>query len=209
MTPREVRRSARLVLVLASGCGALSAEHDTREPDVFVAPSTDRDPAPFKPRPSATTALRESDSTLTLVQSTTHEQARALALRFVRALLDADAAALRDMLAEDVTRISAAQRVVRDSMVSECLGIAHQLHFRPELQVEDVIVLAELRTGPLAGLGPRMPPGLVPSDVSVEVPVRRIDVRGPASPAFYTDLPCISRLVVRPGPYPIVVAVGR
>lgn len=208
MTPREVVRVARLALVLTGGC-ALSSGHGTREPDAFVAPSTDRDPAPFRPRPSAATTPRESDSTLTLVQSTAHEQARTLALRFVRALLDADATALRDLLAEDVTRISAAQRVARDSMVSECLGIAHQLHFRPELRVEDVIVLGELRTGPLASLGLGMPPGLVPSDVSVEVPVRRIDVRGAASPAFYTDLPCISRLVVRPGPYPIVLAVGR
>jgi hypothetical protein len=193
-------RAAVVVSIALCACAA------SRPPGPrFSAPSTDADPAPFRPRPGERPAA-DGGRPLVLVESSGESQARALGLRFVRALLDADSETLRTLFPSEVLRIAAGQRVPRERLLEVCLTSAQQMRFQPGQRIEDAIDLPTLRVTPVVRARELALPGVALSDVILFIPVRRPG--GGSGPAF-TELPCISPIVVRPGPEPLIVAVGR
>ncbi len=131
-----------------------------------------------------------------LVASDATAQARATAARFIRALLDNDPAALRDVFDEQVTRMSANQRIPRDDLVAECLSYARQLELARDQRAEDAANLRDARMRSLASEPAPLPVDLLGTDVLVQLTIR--GARNPVLNPNQTSLPCLTPFVVRP-----------
>lgn len=132
-----------------------------------------------------------------------HAQARATALAFVRALLEADAQALSLLLDDQVTLIAEGSRKQRRDVVVACLGERSALSYRQERRVEALVDVGQIAVTPASADGLPRPSGIQASDLAVQLT--------PAPGAANTGArpPCLGTLYVRPGPRSGVVAIMR
>lgn len=162
-----------LALALSSpACGA-SRGHGGEVAPVTRAPLTDRDPAPHQPLPSGAT---QGEGVRALAVSSHVDSAVQLALEFVAAVRDADAARIRSLMADEMYRLGerdfyrptsamAAVRTLNSAATRTNTNGARPAPLSRLLQVQRAEVSAPRPSSPEGGRG------LLPSDTLVTFPV--------------------------------------
>jgi hypothetical protein len=137
------------------------------------------------------------------------EQARRLALRLIRTLLDGDEPALRSLFDAIVSRTRLRREVDRADIIEECLDYARQLRWRSDMEVGDVIDADGIDVSRWRGTAPGggRVPGIVRTDLVVRIPLRGVGPR-PVPRCFHRSAG-VAEIVVRPGLRPLVVGVHR
>lgn len=191
-----------LTLAPALACSAAPAHkgpHEVRSTDPRFEPS---DPPPYTPPPSA---RGQTGEPVALQTRGSEEQARRLALNLVRALLEADPAALGALMAARVVRVPGGRATPREELVAQCIEAAQSLLYEADSKVDDLIDIEALAPQPVARFHePSMlPPELREGDLAVPLPPRG------GSAAHFRQIPCLRRLYIRPGPTPLLVGLGH
>jgi hypothetical protein len=143
--------------------------------------------------------------TLSLKSGGAQAQVRATALRFVRALVENDAAALAELLPPRVVLTLDGTQKARDELIERCLKDTRALVYASENDPALLIDLDEMlvtRAGTHARSVP-LPTGIDPDDWSVTLPPRD------ALDESARRVSCITTLYVRTGPRHQVVGIAR
>ena len=144
---------------------------------------------------------RTGEGTLALRSEGGQSQAHATALRFVAALVHADAAALAQLLAPRVTLTIDGTQKPREELIERCLKDTRALIYATEHDAAQLIDLEEMRVQ-RAGSAP-LAIGIDASDWIVTLPPRDT-LDQPAR-----RVPCIATLFVRTGPEDHIVGLAR
>ncbi len=196
--------SGLLATVLGAACAGAPPEAPG---EATAAPPTDRDPPPYVPAPEDGARTGHA---VGIVTSGGFEQARALTIRIVEAVRDGDRQALEERLADPIGRTRPRLLTPRDpraQRVTQLLDVRHQRHaIEPGTPIEELIDPDGIEVVPLAqhAQDEDIPEGFLPTDLYVTVPIRDRGRR-----YFGVALQWLGegRLVVRPGPDPLVVAL--
>ena len=188
------RLGAGVVLCLACGCAARAQPSTAADAN----PQEHADPLPYIPRPTQA----PSGETRALATLGGEAQARAVAHRFLRALLDGDSHALSHLMSPSVLRVRMQRRLPRAELIAHCLRHAQRLHFHPDSSVDEVVGIDRIRVTAVAepSNARALSQGLRPADLSVRVPLHGANARS-------VPPPCLSHICVRAGPDPVIVAV--
>ena len=163
-------------------------------------------PAPrlhYSPRPGDES---QDDGVHALRLEGAERQARAAAVAFIEAFVRGDSHALLAMLAPALARDDEGTTPGRESDLTRCLAGARSLEYEPGLEAGELIDLESIVARPAADYhrsASALPAGVEAADLVVIMRPR------PSLPALLRHSPCLSRLYVRPGPKPLVVALGR
>jgi len=195
------RAAAALLATCLVGCASESGVPAFRahaSPGLGDPPLRDVDRAPYAPRPGP----RDGVGAQAVRVRADEAQARATALLFAAALLDADPQALSLVLDEQVTLIAQGARKPRREVVTACLGDARATAYRHE-RVESVIDLGQVTVYRGGSEGLPQPPGTDHGDLAVLLnPVLGAAAGG-------QRVACLGTVFVRPGPRAVVVALVR
>ncbi len=179
---------ALLIIVCLAGC---ATPRGTREPGATQAleaaeqstpASTALDPPPYTPLPSEEDEVSRRDLPIALRTSGSEERARILAIRFVRAIRDSDAAELERSLDARLARVQprlGRPGRPREAVVEQLLHHPRRRGFGPSMRLEEIIDVERASIRPLTeapGADP-IPNGLRPSDLLVILPLRPLGRR--------------------------------
>lgn len=136
-------------------------------------PVTDSDPPPWTPTPERSAW---SSGAVGLTMSGGHDQARSVARLVVQAIVDGDAAALERHLAPRIARMIPGVSSPADSAASVIRLATHQqrrANLRLGTPIEQLVELERIDVSPLSRhlVNRPIPPGLLPSDLYVVVPM--------------------------------------
>lgn len=157
----------------------------------------------YVPAPSATADTRQS--MIALRSGGAQAQVRATALRFVKALVETDAAALAELLPVRVVLTLEGTQKPRDELIERCLKDTRALVYATERDPALLIDTGEMlieRADTHARSVP-LPLGIDLADWTVTLPVR--DAHDEAA----RRVPCITTLFVRTGPRHQIVGIAR
>lgn len=194
------RRFAAALWVSLLGCAGAQPDPWPSRPahlgDARVADSRD---VGYTPR--AQEHGRAAQGTLALRAGGARAQAHATALRFVAALVQADAAALAELFAPRVALTIDATQKSRDELIERCLKDTRTLIYATEHDPARLIDLEEMRVAPATSAP--LPAGIEAGDWIVTLPPRDT-LDQPAR-----RVPCIATLYIRTGPQDQVVGLAR
>ncbi|MEM9074108.1 MAG: hypothetical protein AAGE52_36790 [Myxococcota bacterium] len=138
---------------------------------VSGSPSTEADPPPYTPPPSETAT---TGTTTALATSGGGEQAKAVAIRFVRGVVEGNEDALVRLLATDILtaqpRLTGQQRL-RSDIVTQALQSAQRRRLGGATTVDTFIDANSIQVQPLSQAVRQIPNALRPSDLYVTVPL--------------------------------------
>lgn len=195
--------STLLALVAASalGCGSGGGAPSARP----MLPPSDRDPLPFTPAPETE---GRTDDTVALAAAGGEDQARRMLPALLAAARDGDERTLRQLFADEVTQVQSPDADPRphDVVVGRILLFARRTLIQPDVQVEELVDLANVRASRAAQIfeGRGLPRGLRATDVVLEVPLLEAG-RAPLRSMLEWHLR--GTLVVRPGRDPRIVGL--
>jgi hypothetical protein len=207
----QVPGSAFLMCVLLAaiaGCGGAGPAQGRPAPmrGGRAEPDTDADPAFYTPRPGNGAAARGA---VAARASGLEQQAMNATVRLVRALIEEDADALRELFEESLLYAGRRRNVPRERVVKECLKHAARQAWQSGTRVGDVLMLGSIAAR-RAGDGPAerpLPEGIRPFDLEVEFRLRS-KVPG-ASFLCFQRATGKARIYVRPGPSPRIASFSR
>lgn len=195
-----------LAVSLQPACGGAGSAVEAPRAEAEL-PPTDRDPPPWVPEPSDEP---HTGRAVGVVTSGGLEQARAVTLRVVEALRDADRQALEEHLADPIGRIRPrllSPRIARAQIIAQVTAPRHQQYaVGTDTPLEELIDADQIEVVPLAQheQAAELPEGFLPTDLLVTVPIRE-----PGRRFLGIVLQWLGegRLVIRPGADPRVVAL--
>ncbi len=155
----------RALLVLLTVCAG------SPPPALELGPATDRDPETWV-EPPASEGHAGQPVSLTLAGG--RDEARALALRFVAAVRDADEATLRELLDDPLARAQprpSTPHLPREQVLELMLRSPRRGDLGPEVPLEELVAIDQLAVTPLAEVARTVPRGLVETDLFVSVPL--------------------------------------
>lgn len=163
-----------------------------------VAPSTHRDPPPYVPAPDAAPT---TGALVGVIVSGGEDQARALLVRLVLAIRDADADAVGEVLAPSVLLPGRSRRIEGARLAAQWVSQARTAGLPPDAPFEELVDVESIRVGPI----PAQPAvsDLLPGDLLVRFALTPLARRALAGVAPGDGQ---GALVVRPGEDPRVVA---
>lgn len=185
---------------LLVGCASTppppTASSRASDPD-FVA--TEREP--FTPPPARGGQTGQSSA---LRVGSGEAQARAIALSFVRALIEGDRGTIHALLAERIVHAVDGRQVPRAAEVERCMGGADLLTYEPDLTVEDLVDVRGVQVERAEHYHAEMPipVGIERSDLVVSLPPLRTG-------RSRRRVPCLARVYVRTGTEARIVALTR
>lgn len=188
-------------IVLFAACGAPPGEASTT-----LVPASDRDPLPYTP-PAA--SVGQTDEPVALAATGGEDQARQMLPSLLRAVRDADGAALEHLLAENVASVQArgdTRALARDTWIERVLLYARRAVIPADVEIGELVDLANVRVTRAAQFwnGRDMPEGVRGTDLVVEAPVLE-EGRGPLRATLLWTMRGF--LVVRVGRDPRIVAL--
>jgi hypothetical protein len=194
-------RSVALALALDGSllCALAACGAPTRPLAETPVPSTDRDPAPFLPGPSA---FARTGEPVGLTVSGGEEQARQLLVRLVLAMRDGDEPEITRMLAERIGHAAGAAQTswTRGTMAHQLAIGAGASHLDPDAPFETLVDPTTIRVSTAsAHFTAGLPAIVLATDLVVLFQPTTIGRRALSGLASGV-------IVVRPGPEPIVVA---
>ncbi len=158
-----------------------------------------------EPEPSA-----ETGQSAGLTLSGGYDQARSIALRFVRAVRDADEVTLETLLSDPVYRSPprhAQTPIPRTDVLTALANSARDANLGPDTPLEQLLRLDDIQVLPLEeyAAGQAVPAGLDPNDLVVSFTLEAL-----GRTLFQPMMHFGSRvaIIVRPGAAPLVLAVG-
>jgi hypothetical protein len=196
-------RALATVVLLAAGCGTdASARGDVVEP-----PLTHDDPPSYVPPPSD---APETGDAVGVAATGGYDQAKAIAVRLVRAVRDADEQTLTQLLAAHVAnlfpRLGHAGRE-REAVVARIMTNHAQSGLGTEVPIHHLIDEERFEVTPLSRVyaGQALPPGMQGTDLQVTFPVQ---AEGRRVLTILVGWPTTQGgIIVRPGTEPRIVAL--
>ncbi len=198
--------SVVLSVTLGAGCGPTSSSPAAVRPAAGV-PTTDRDPLPYTPAPSAE---GRAGTLVSLTAAGGEDQARRMLPALLRAIRDADGRELTDLFAEEVGAVRARRASqpaqARSGIVQRILLYAQRGLVPPDVEIGALVDLERLTVSRASDFwaGRDMPQVVLPTDLVLEVPLLEPG-RGPLRTVLGWSVR--GHLVVRPGREARIVAM--
>lgn len=172
-----MRWPVRLVAILVVGCASAPP------PPAELAPATDGDPEPWVAPPSAagetssvgdTRAVGETGATISLAMAGGRDEARALTLRFLGAVRDADEVALTQLLEDPLSRAQprpSSPHLARTQVLELVLRSPRRADLGPDVALDELAQLEGIEVRPLSEAIAEPPRGLAATDLFVTIPL--------------------------------------
>lgn len=160
-----MRWPVRLVAILVVGCASAPP------PAPALAPATDGDPEPWVAPPSS---VGETGATISLAMAGGRDEARALTLRFLGAVRDADEATLTQLLEDPLSRAQprpSSPHLARAQVLELMLRSPRRADLGPDVALDELAQLEGIEVRPLSEAIAEAPRGLAAADLFVTIPL--------------------------------------